>query len=150
PPALPTKIVAIGLNYQDHALESNKEAPVEPLMFLKPPSSLVGYGQAIRIPNSGERVDHEAELAVVIGRRSHRIDATDWRAAVLGYTCANDVSNRVLQRKDGQFTRGKGFDTFCPLGRELSIDVDPSDLSISCRVNGHVRQRSSTNQMIFD
>lgn len=150
PPALPSKIVAIGLNFRDHAVESNKDVPAEPLMFLKPPSSLIGHGQPIRIPRDGDRVDHEAELAVVMGRRSYCLTASDWRDAVLGYTCANDVSNRVLQRRDGQFTRGKGFDTFCPLGRELSTDVDPSSLNISCQVNGNLRQHSSTDQFIFD
>ena len=150
PPTLPTKIVAVGLNYRDHAAESGKPVPEEPMIFMKPPSSLVGSGQAIVLPMEGQRIDHEAELAIVVGKRCRDVAPEEWRTVVLGFTCANDVSHRGLQRKDGQFARAKGFDTFCPMGRELAVDVDPSDLLIECRVNGVTQQSSRTRQLVFD
>jgi 2-keto-4-pentenoate hydratase/2-oxohepta-3-ene-1,7-dioic acid hydratase in catechol pathway len=150
PPALPTKIVAVGLNYRDHAAESGKPVPDEPMIFMKPPSSLVGHLEAIELPTEGDRIDHEAELAIIVGRRCRDVAPDNWRSVVLGFTCANDVSHRDFQRKDRQFARAKGFDTFCPLGRELTVGVDPSDLRIECSVNGVTTQSSRTNQLVFD
>jgi 2-keto-4-pentenoate hydratase/2-oxohepta-3-ene-1,7-dioic acid hydratase in catechol pathway len=150
PPIKPGKIIGIGLNYAAHAAESGKPLPAEPLMFLKPASALIGAGEAIVLPHRDHRTDHEAELAVVIGRRVRNLAPSDWRDAVLGYTCANDVSDRVLQKRDGQFTRGKGFDTFCPLGPVLETEFDPTDVAIRCRVNGELRQDSRTRDLIFD
>jgi len=149
-PARPSKIIGVGLNYAEHAKESNKPVPDEPLLFLKPPSSLLPHDGAIRVPHRDHRTDHEAELAVVIGRQCRDVDEASWREYVAGFTCANDVSDRVLQRRDGQFTRAKGFDTFCPLGPYLVTDVDPSDLMVVCRLNGEVRQQAATSTLIFD
>jgi 2-keto-4-pentenoate hydratase/2-oxohepta-3-ene-1,7-dioic acid hydratase in catechol pathway len=150
PPIKPGKIIGIGLNYAAHAAESGKLLPAEPLMFLKPASALIGAGEPIVLPHRDHRTDHEAELAIVIGRRVRNLAANDWRDVVLGFTCANDVSDRVLQKRDGQFTRGKGFDTFCPLGPVLETEFDPTDVAIRCRVNGELRQDSRTRDLIFD
>lgn len=148
-PVLPGKIVAVGRNYADHARELGNEVPSEPILFLKPPSSILDPGREIECPPMSERVDFEGELAIVIGRRARRISRDQWRGCVLGFTCANDVTARDLQKKDVQFTRGKGFDTFCPLGPALVTDLDPSDLQITTRLNGEVRQSGRTSQMIF-
>jgi 2-keto-4-pentenoate hydratase/2-oxohepta-3-ene-1,7-dioic acid hydratase in catechol pathway len=149
-PAAPSKIVAIGLNYQDHAAERGKPLPAEPLMFLKPPSSLIGPGETIRKPAWAGRVDHEAELGLVIGRKAHDLASPDEAAAhIFGAVCVNDVTARDLQDKDVQFTRAKGFDTFCPVGPCLVTDLDLQALAIEGRVNGAVRQRSRTDQLIF-
>jgi len=150
PPAVPSKIVGVGLNYVDHAHERGRKLPDAPLLFLKPPSALVGHGSPILLPNPDHDVHYEAELAVVIGKRCRHVDKGSWRDVVLGFTCANDVSDRVLQQRDGQFTRGKGFDTFCPLGPDLVTEVDVSDLKVTCRVNGETRQSASTSDMLFD
>ncbi|HFD39875.1 MAG TPA: FAA hydrolase family protein, partial [Anaerolineae bacterium] len=124
--------------------------PDEPLLFLKPPSAVIGPGEAIVYPQHlSRRVEHEAELAVVIGRRARRVPPAEAPAYILGYTCANDVTARDLQRRDGQWTRGKGFDTFCPLGPWIVPGLDPGDLAIRCLVNGQVRQQGRTSQMIF-
>jgi 2-keto-4-pentenoate hydratase/2-oxohepta-3-ene-1,7-dioic acid hydratase in catechol pathway len=149
-PVLPSKVVAIGLNYKAHAAERGKGLPEEPLMFLKPTTSVIGPGDAIVMPKQSSRVDHEAELAIVIGKATKNASPGDAMASVLGFTCANDVTARDLQDKDVQFTRGKGFDTFCPLGPHVVTDIDPSNLDITCRVNGDVRQESSTSDLIFD
>ncbi len=149
PPATPGKTIGIGLNYAAHAAEGGKRVPTEPLMFMKPPSAVIGAGDTVTLPNPQHRTDHEAELAVVIGRRCRDLTADNWRNVVLGYTYANDVSDRVLQRRDDQYTRGNGFDTFCPLGPGLVDAIDPSDIAIRCSVNGVLRQDSRTKDMIF-
>jgi 2-keto-4-pentenoate hydratase/2-oxohepta-3-ene-1,7-dioic acid hydratase in catechol pathway len=149
PPTTPTKIVCIGRNYADHAKELGNEAPSEPLLFLKPPSALLAPGGTIVRPSQSQLVHHEGELAIVVGREAKNVSRERWRDYVLGFTCANDVSARDLQRKDVQFTRGKGFDTFCPIGPHIETDLDPSDLRVVTRVNGEVKQDGRTSQMIF-
>jgi 2-keto-4-pentenoate hydratase/2-oxohepta-3-ene-1,7-dioic acid hydratase in catechol pathway len=149
PPVTPSKVVAIGLNYKDHAAEMNKPLPPEPLMFLKPSTAVIGHEDAIRIPPNAGRVDHEAELGVVIGRRASHVSTANALDHVLGLTCLNDVTARELQRKDVQYTRGKGFDTFAPIGPCIAIGLDPSALDIEGWVNGEKRQASNTRQLIF-
>lgn len=149
PPVVPGKIVCVGRNYADHAKELGNEAPAEPIIFLKPPSALLAPGGTIVRPPQSQLVHHEAELAIVIGREAKNVRANDWRDYVRGFTCANDVTARDLQRKDVQFTRGKGFDTFAPLGPCIETELDPSDLRITGRVNGEVQQDGRTSQMIF-
>jgi 2-keto-4-pentenoate hydratase/2-oxohepta-3-ene-1,7-dioic acid hydratase in catechol pathway len=146
----PSKIVGIGQNYRAHAAEMGKGIPSEPLMFLKPPSSLCGDGDAIGRPPGYLRVDHEAELGVIIGTRARRVSRDAALQHVLGYVCVNDVTVRDLQAKDGQWTRAKGFDTFCPVGPRVVAGLDPTDLRIIARVNGTVRQDSRTSDLIFD
>lgn len=148
-PVVPTKIVCVGLNYRGHAEEMGHELPVEPVIFLKPPTSINHPGGEIRIPVGVGRVDYEAELAVVIGRRTHRATAAEAASNILGYTCANDVTARDIQKRDGQWSRAKGFDGFCPLGPWVETDVEPGDLRIQSFVNGEVRQDSRTSDMIF-
>jgi len=148
-PCQPTKVVAVGLNYAAHAAESQKEVPAEPILFLKPPSAVIGPGENIVYPSISQWVDHEAELAAVVGRRARNVAAEEALDYLLGYTCGNDVSARDLQRRDGQWARGKGFDTFCPLGPWIVTDLEPGDLAIACRVNGQVRQDSRTSYMVF-
>ena len=148
-PVAPSKIVAIGLNYKDHAAEMGKPLPAEPLMFLKPSTAVIGPGDAIRIPDNAGRVDHEAELGIVIGKRASRVPAASALDYVLGFTCVNDVTARELQRRDVQYTRGKGFDTFAPLGPCIAIGLDASALDIEGLVNGETRQSSNTRQLIF-
>ncbi len=146
----PSKIVCVGLNYHDHARELGLSAPPEPILFLKPPSSVIGAGDAIVLPAASERVDYEAELAMVIGRAAHFVAEADAGRHVFGYTCANDVTARDLQQKDGQWTRAKGFDTFCPVGPWIETDPgDVHDLGLRAVVNGTVRQEGSTAEMIF-
>ncbi len=147
-PCTPSKIVAIGLNYRDHAEELGMALPDEPLIFLKPPSAVIGPGSPIRLPEMSSQVEHEAELAVVIGKKAKNVGAEDALSHVLGYTCVNDVTARDLQKKDIQFTRSKSFDTFCPVGPWIATDVDPSDLEVSCMVNGEVRQSSRSSQLV--
>ena len=149
PPVIPSKIVCVGRNYADHAKELGNEAPSEPILFLKPPSALLAPGGTILRPPASQLVHHEAELAIVVGRESKNVKAGAWRDYVRGFTCANDVTARDLQRKDVQFTRGKGFDTFCPIGPCIETEVDPADLRVVARVNGEVRQDGRTSQMIF-
>ncbi len=149
PPTTPSKIICVGRNYAAHAAEHNAPVPEIPLIFLKPPSALIGPGDAIILPPQSQQVEHEAELAVVIGKRGRWISpeaATDY---ILGYTIANDVTARDLQRRDGQWTRGKGFDTFCPVGPWIDTNFDPADALVTCRVNGDTRQMGSTREMIF-
>jgi 2-keto-4-pentenoate hydratase/2-oxohepta-3-ene-1,7-dioic acid hydratase in catechol pathway len=149
PPATPSKIVCVGRNYADHAKELGNEAPAEPILFLKPPSALLATGGTIVRPSASQLVHHEAELAIVVGREAKNVKAEAWRDYVRGFTCANDVTARDLQRKDVQFTRGKGFDTFCPIGPCVETDLEPADLRVVARVNGEVRQDGRTAQMIF-
>jgi len=148
-PCTPSKIVAVGRNYADHASEMQSDVPSEPLIFLKPPSAVIGPGEPIVYPPISQRVDYEAELAAIIGRRARNVPAEEALDFVLGYTCGNDVTARDLQRKDGQWTRSKSFDTFCPLGPWIVTDLKPNDLVVECRVNGEVKQKSSTRQMVF-
>jgi 2-keto-4-pentenoate hydratase/2-oxohepta-3-ene-1,7-dioic acid hydratase in catechol pathway len=149
-PCVPTKIVALGNNYRSHAEEMDSQLPEEPLFFLKPPSSVVGHRESILYPvGQTERVDYEGELAVVMGRRATRVPAERALEYVLGYTCANDVTARDLQNRDGQWTRAKGFDTFCPLGPAVATDLAPAELVIRTRLNGELRQECPTDQLIF-
>jgi len=148
-PCVPTKIVCIGRNYAEHAKELGNEAPSEPIIFLKPPSALLApFGTIVR-PSISQRVDHEGELAIVIGKRAKDVRAANWRDYVRGFTCANDVTARDIQKKDVQFTRGKGFDTFAPLGPCIETDLDVAALSVQVRVNGEVRQNGNTRDMVF-
>jgi 2-keto-4-pentenoate hydratase/2-oxohepta-3-ene-1,7-dioic acid hydratase in catechol pathway len=150
-PVTPSKIVCVGRNYRDHAKELGNEVPEEPLLFFKPPSALLEPGGVVRMPAVAERVDFEGELALVIARRAHRLAADeDWRSYVRGYTLANDVSARDLQKKDVQWTRAKGFDTFCPVGPLVTDEIAPEvGLALETRVNGELRQRGSTRDFIF-
>jgi 2-keto-4-pentenoate hydratase/2-oxohepta-3-ene-1,7-dioic acid hydratase in catechol pathway len=150
PPVTPSKIVCVGRNYRDHVKEMGSELPSEPLLFLKPPSSLLAPGGVVRMPAASARVDYEGELALVVGRRVRHLKPEDWRSAIRGYTLANDVTARDLQAKDDQWTRAKGFDTFCPVGPIVSDELDPaSGLTLETRVNGQLRQRGSTLDFIF-
>lgn len=150
-PILPSKVVCVGRNYADHAAEHGADVPKEPLLFLKPSTSVIGPRDVIRLPPQSKRVEHEAELAVVIGASgARRVDRATAAKAIFGYTCANDVSARDLQRSDGQWTRAKGFDSFCPIGPWIDTDVDPGDLEIRCEVNEEVRQLGRTKDMVFD
>ena len=150
PPVTPSKIVCVGRNYRDHVKEMGSELPTEPLLFLKPPSSLLAPGGIVRLPAASARVDYEGELALVIGRRVRHLKPEDWRSAIRGYTLANDVTARDLQAKDDQWTRAKGFDTFCPVGPWVSDELDPtSGLTLETRVNGELRQRGSTLDFLF-
>jgi 2-keto-4-pentenoate hydratase/2-oxohepta-3-ene-1,7-dioic acid hydratase in catechol pathway len=148
-PVEPGKIVCVGRNYAAHAAEHEAEVPELPLLFLKPPSAVIGHRQSIRLPVQSQQVEHEAELAVVIGDGGRWIAAEEADRHILGYTVANDVTARDLQRADGQWTRGKGFDTFCPLGPWIETEFQPADALITCSVNGHMRQMASTRDMVF-
>jgi 2-keto-4-pentenoate hydratase/2-oxohepta-3-ene-1,7-dioic acid hydratase in catechol pathway len=150
PPVVPSKIVCVGRNYREHAAELGNPMPSEPLLFLKAPSAIIGDGDVIELPELSRRVEHEGELAVVIGRRCRRLSPDeDPLSYALGYTCLNDVTARDLQRKDVQFTRGKSFDTFCPVGPYIVTGLDPTDLLVETRVNGQVRQSGRTSAMAF-
>ncbi len=149
-PPRPSKIVCIGRNYREHAAELGNVAPEqEPLLFLKAPSALVVDGGEIRLPPESQRVDYEGELALVIGRTIKSWPQELWLEALAGVCCANDVTARDLQKKDGQFARSKSFDTFCPVGPEIVEGLDPSDLAIATRVNGVVKQSSRTSNVVF-
>jgi 2-keto-4-pentenoate hydratase/2-oxohepta-3-ene-1,7-dioic acid hydratase in catechol pathway len=150
PPVIPTKIVCIGRNYAAHAAEHGAEVPSQPLIFLKPPSALIGPGDTIRLPPQSGRVEHEAELVVVIGRTARRVTTGTAMDHVYGYTVGNDVTARDLQRRDEQWTRAKGFDTFCPLGPWIETDFDPADAIVTCHVNGELKQMGSTRDLVFD
>jgi len=145
----PTKIICVGTNYRDHAKELDMEIPEEPLIFLKPPSSLIYDSQEIIYPQGVERLDYEAELAVVIKEAAREIGEKDVSRYILGYTCLNDVTARDLQKKDGQWTRSKSFDTFCPIGPAIETDVDPADVKVESYLNGELKQSSSTRNLIF-
>ena len=148
-PVVPSKIMAIGLNYKDHAAEMKKALPAEPLLFIKPPTTVIGPEAAIRIPDWAGRIEHEAEMAVVIRRRATRVAAADAMAYVLGITCLNDVTARELQARDVQYSRAKGFDTFAPIGPCIAVGLDPSALDVEGWVNGQKRQHSNTRELIF-
>ncbi len=147
-PCEPSKIVCAGLNYRDHARELGMSAPAEPVIFLKPPTAVIGSGDPIICPRGVKRLDYEAELAVVIGKEARAITPAQARRYILGYTCLNDVTARDLQKKDGQWTRAKSFDTFCPVGPWIETDCDLRRAAVSCRLNGRLRQYSRTSQLI--
>jgi 2-keto-4-pentenoate hydratase/2-oxohepta-3-ene-1,7-dioic acid hydratase in catechol pathway len=149
-PVFPTKVVAVGKNYAEHAEEMGSDVPESPIIFMKPATAVIGPGAPVVYPPDSENVHHEAELAVIIGAVAHNVKAEDVQSVILGYSAANDVTARDLQRRDGQWTRGKGFDTFCPLGPAIETELDPLvGLSIECRVNGEVRQSGTTADMVF-
>jgi len=149
-PCDPGKILCIGRNYAAHAAELGNPMPKEPMLFMKPSSAMIGPEEAIVLPAYSQRVEHEAELTVVMGKKcAHLSDADDPLAYVFGYTCLNDVTARDLQKTDGQFTRAKGFDTFCPVGPHIETQLDPRDVLVECRVNGQVRQSGSTALMAY-
>ena len=149
PPCAPSKIVGVGRNYRAHAAELGNPVPAEPLIFLKPPSAVIAHGEQIRLPAASERVDFEGEIGVVIGRRARDIDEERALEAILGFTCVNDVTARDLQKKDVQFTRAKGFDTFCPVGPCIATGLDPAGLAVETWVNGVRRQSAAVADMIF-
>ena len=150
-PVIPSKIVCVGKNYVDHAAEMGGEVPEEPLLFLKPSSSVIGPHEPIRLPTDrSEEVHHEAELAVVIGALLQRVSPAEAMSGILGYTCANDVTARDLQRTEGQWFRAKGFDSFCPLGPAIATDLDPSDLGVRCMVDDELRQDGTTADLVHD
>src|SRR5246500_1382647 len=149
-PVEPSKVVCIGRNYAAHAAELGNEVPKEPLMFLKPPSSIVGPEEAIVLPKYSQKVEHEGELALVVGRRCSQLaDGDDALSFVAGYTCLNDVTARDLQKSDVQFTRAKGFDTFCPVGPHIETALDPSNVLVEARINGALKQSGSTSLMVY-
>jgi 2-keto-4-pentenoate hydratase/2-oxohepta-3-ene-1,7-dioic acid hydratase in catechol pathway len=149
-PLEPGKIVCVGRNYAAHAAELGNEIPKEPLIFLKPPSSIVGPGEPIVLTPQSQRVEHEGELALIVGRKcSHLKDSEDALAYLLGYSCLNDVTARDLQKSDVQFTRAKGFDTFCPVGPHIETQLDPADVLVETRVNGALRQSGRTSLMAY-
>jgi 2-keto-4-pentenoate hydratase/2-oxohepta-3-ene-1,7-dioic acid hydratase in catechol pathway len=150
-PVTPSKIICVGRNYRDHAKELGNEVPAEPLLFFKPPSSLLGHRGTVLMPAQSERVDFEGELALVIGKRATKLASdADWRSYIRGYTIANDVTARDLQKKDGQWTRAKGFDTFCPIGPIVSDEVNPeTGIGLETRQNGELKQQGSTLDFIF-
>ncbi len=149
PPIIPGKIICVGRNYAAHAEEHGADVPEIPLIFFKPPSSIIGTGDSIVIPPQSQQIEHEAELAVVIGKRGRWIDADHVFDHILGFTIANDVTARDLQRSDYQWTRAKGFDTFCPIGPWIETEFDPADALVTCHVNGNMRQMASTRDMVF-
>jgi len=149
-PCTPSKIVAVGVNYKDHALEMGDELPAEPLIFLKPNTCVIGPKDIIVYPPLSKRVDYEAEFAIVIKKKAKNITLENAKDYILGYTCLNDVTARDIQKSDGQWTRGKGFDTFAPIGPCIQTDLCPDDLKVESRLNGKVCQSSSTCQLIFD
>lgn len=148
-PIQPGKIVCVGRNYAEHAREQNVDIPEIPLLFLKPPSTVIGPNENIITPPQSRQVEHEGELGVIIGRRGRWIPSNEAFNYVMGYTVANDVTARDLQRRDGQWTRGKGFDTFLPLGPWIETELDPADVMVQTRVNGEMRQMESTREMMF-
>ncbi len=149
-PCLPSKIVCVGRNYIEHARELGNDVPKLPLIFLKPPSSIINPGDPIILPPQSQQVEHEAELVVVIGKRGRNITTEDARSYIMGYTVGNDVTARDLQKTDGQWTRAKGFDTFCSFGPWIDTDFDISDALITCKVSGQPRQMGSTRDMVFN
>jgi len=150
-PVTPSKIVCVGRNYRDHAEELGNDVPAEPLLFFKPPSSLLGHGGTVMMPAQSERVDFEGELALVIGKRANKLaEDADWKSYIRGFTIADDVTARDLQKKDGQWTRAKGFDTFCPVGPLVSDELDiAKGLTVETRLNGELKQHGSTLDFIF-
>jgi 2-keto-4-pentenoate hydratase/2-oxohepta-3-ene-1,7-dioic acid hydratase in catechol pathway len=151
PPTVPSKIICIGRNYQDHAAEMGNEVPKEPLIFLKPPSALIGHDDDIVYPPQSKRVDYEGELGVVIGRRAAKLKTLEEaRKIIFGYTIVNDVTARDLQKADVQFTRAKSFDTFCPVGPFIETEIDPTNVTVETYLNGELRQHASTSTLAFD
>jgi len=150
PPSQPTKIVCVGRNYVDHAKELGNEVPKIPLIFMKPPSSIISDGETVILPPQSKQVEHEAELVVVIGRRGKNITAESASEHIFGYTVGNDITARDLQKIDELWTRAKGFDTFCSFGPWIDTEFDPSDAVVTCRVNGQMRQMASTRDMVFN
>jgi 2-keto-4-pentenoate hydratase/2-oxohepta-3-ene-1,7-dioic acid hydratase in catechol pathway len=149
-PIRPSKIVCVGRNYREHAAELGNKMPDEPLLFLKAPSAIISSGDEIVLPSASQQVEHEGELGVVIGRVARNIRSDeDPLSYVMGYTCVNDVTARDLQRKDVQFTRGKSFDTFCPVGPWIETDIDPGNVTVETRLNGEVKQKGNTADMAF-
>jgi 2-keto-4-pentenoate hydratase/2-oxohepta-3-ene-1,7-dioic acid hydratase in catechol pathway len=148
-PVIPSKVVCVGRNYAEHAEELGSDIPEEPLLFMKPSTAVIGPGDPIPLPPESGRVDHEAELAVVIGRLCRRVTEQEVPSYILGYTCGNDVTARDLQKKDGQWTRAKGFDGFCPLGPWMQTELDAGGVEVVARVNSEERQRGRTSDMIF-
>ena len=146
----PTKIIAIGLNYLDHAREFNMELPAYPLIFMKPQTAVIGNAETIIYPPQTKELHYEGELAIVIGKKTRNVTVENAEHYIAGYTCANDITARDLQRMDGQWTRSKSFDTFCPLGPKIAKNIDPTNLAIATRVNGITKQKSNTSQMIFN
>lgn len=149
-PCVPTKVVAVGLNYVDHASELAMDVPTEPIIFLKPAEAVIGPGDEIVYPETSQQVDFEAEIGVVIMKETSHVTEENAPGYILGYTCANDVTARDLQRKDGQWTRAKGFDTFAPIGPWIDTDFDPKGVTVQSILNGEVQQSSSTDNMTFD
>ena len=149
-PVAPSKILCIGRNYRAHAAELGHEVPKEPLVFFKPPTSVIAHGGTVRLPKESQRVDYEGEVALVFGKRARRVPKESWRDVVLGVTCALDITARDLQKTDGQWWRAKGFDTFCPLGPAIETDVDPSHLVLETFVDGALKQTGKTEDFIFD
>lgn len=150
PPCEPTKILCVGRNYVEHAKELGNEVPKVPLIFMKPPSAIISDGETILLPPQSKQVEHEAELVAVIGKRGRHIPIEEAKNYILGYTIGNDVTARDLQKIDDQWTRAKGFDTFCPFGPWIDTDFDPADAVVTCRVNGQMRQMASTRDMVFN
>lgn len=149
-PSEPSKIVCVGRNYVEHAKELGNEVPKVPLLFLKPPSSIISNGETILLPAQSLQVEHEGELVIVMGKRGRHITAENARKHILGYTIGNDVTARDLQKSDNQWTRAKGFDTFCVFGPWIDTEFDPADAILSCRVNGQMRQMASTRDIVFN
>lgn len=149
PPVYPSKIIAVGINYRDHAEEFNHQIPEEPVLFMKPSTSIAGHDEAIIYPSSSKRVDYEAEIAAVLKKEAYKVAEKDAEDYILGYTCLNDVTARDLQRKDGQWTRAKSFNTFCPIGPVIETEIDPNNVNIYSRLNGEKRQSSNTKNFIF-
>ena len=150
PPTMPTKIVAVGLNYRDHAKELKMEIPNNPIIFIKPASTVIGPEDPIIYPDTSNQVDYEAELGIVIGKRAKNVEKDEAKEYILGYTVFNDVTARDLQKKDTQWTRSKSYDTFAPMGPMIETSINPFDLPISLKLNGITKQNSSTKNMIFD
>lgn len=148
-PCQPSKVIALGLNYLDHVREMKTSIPLQPVIFLKSPSSVIGTGEDIVYPSSSKRVDYEAELAIVIGKKAKNVSISNASEYILGYTCLNDVTARDLQKVDGQWARSKSFDTFSPIGPWIATDIDTDNLKIETYVNGRNKQRSNTNDLIF-
>jgi 2-keto-4-pentenoate hydratase/2-oxohepta-3-ene-1,7-dioic acid hydratase in catechol pathway len=149
-PCVPSKIICVGRNYVEHARELGNEVPKVPLLFLKPPSSIIANGENVLLPPQSKQVEHEAELVVVIGKRGRNVTPEAAKEYIFGYTIGNDITARDLQNSDGQWTRAKGFDTFCSFGPWIDTEFDASDAVVTCRVNGQMRQMASTRDMVFN
>jgi 2-keto-4-pentenoate hydratase/2-oxohepta-3-ene-1,7-dioic acid hydratase in catechol pathway len=150
PPCTPSKIICVGLNYNKHAQEMNLDLPKNPIIFMKPTTTIIGHLDNIIYPAGVEKLDYEAELGIVIKKLTKNIKKEDAKNHILGYTCCNDVTARCIQKNDGQWTRAKSFDTFCPFGQIIRDDIDPKNLNIELKLNGEIKQKSNTKDMIFD